>query len=69
MALSNLLISLVVLSHCRSYEDDDFVVNDNQVVRDMRVEIEHKMSERFVHSPLSLVSHMTWKKGLHSERT
>lgn len=28
------------------YEDDDFVVNDNQVVRDMRVEIEHKMSER-----------------------
>ena len=35
-----------------SYQDDEYVVNDNQVIQDLRVEIEHKMAGRYVTTSL-----------------
>ena len=44
---------LTLLCHLPcSYEHDEFVVNDNAVIRDLRAEIERKMNAKYVRCPL-----------------
>lgn len=44
---NRVMCEAVTLMYSCSYEDDEFAVNNSQIIQELRVEVEHKMEQRY----------------------